>query len=173
MAVGLRQMKGEIMRRTVLAAAISAGAFVCVLSSAEAGMLIPVPQVPGSQGTDVYSINTNNVLTGDYQDQNYREHGFVGTLDGNYTFFDLGRSQLTQGRYINDDGVVTGWAAQGGESPLEHRFERATDGTITRLTLNGKRLRGSGRPGSITNNNHLAGQYEEQRLNGSFTRPRS
>lgn len=161
------------MHKTALTAASLAGALACVLSAAQAGTLIPVPQVPGSQYTTVSSINSNNVITGYYADQNYHEHGFVGTLDGQYTFFDYGNGPITQGLYINDNNLVTGWAEKGGAKARERQFARAPDGTITLLTFNGRRLRGSGRPGSITDNDHLAGQVEKERRDGTFARPRS
>lgn len=127
---------------------------------AHAGILVPVPQVPDSLETDVYSINTANVLTGSYTDQNGREHGFVGTLDGKYKFFDYGENTDTQGRYINDSGMVTGTSFERQSPWYQFQFLRCPHGNVAPLTLKGRRLRGFGSPGGLTDNGELAGQYE-------------
>lgn len=138
-----------------------------------AGTFVPVPQFPGSSGTAAYSINTADVLTGTYTDQSGRAHGFVGTLDGQYVSFDYGKDTDTQGRYINDSGIVTGIAFQRQSPWLELQFVRNPDGTTTRLTLNGKRKKSVGSPGGLTDDGQLAGQYQVQHKDGGFGKPQS
>lgn len=157
----------KIILRTTVAAAVA----FAYTSIAQAGVLVPVPQVPGSTQTDVYSINNNDVFTGDYVDQNQQGHGLIGTLDGQYTFFDYGTGNDTQGRYINNSGAIAGWATQR-QSPLEYQFVRNADGVLAPIMLNGHRLKGAGKPGSLTDTGELAGQFEAQKKDGEFGKPK-
>jgi hypothetical protein len=50
------------------------------------------------------------------------EHGLVGALDGNYTFFDYYKGSGTIGVAINKDGVVAGSAFSAGERVLSFHF---------------------------------------------------
>src|SRR5204863_6614436 len=95
------------MRNSFLAAAISAGAFVVSLSAAQAGTLIPVPPVQGSTQTWIGDINESNIIAGDYFTPDGNVHGFFGTLDGQYTFFDHPDGHtIVHG--ISNDGYITG-----------------------------------------------------------------
>jgi hypothetical protein len=88
--------------------AAAAGGLVLCLSAADAGVLAPVPSFPGATQTFAYGINNHNVVAGRYVDSEGVQHGFFGTLDGNYTSFDFpggGNSFVTS---INDDGDITG-----------------------------------------------------------------
>lgn len=160
------------MKTRFLPGPLAAAALLLCISAAEAGVLVPVPQVPGSTQTDVYSINENGVLTGDYTDQNLEAHGFIGTLDGQYTSFDYGMGNDTQGRYVNNSGVITGWALQHQSPWLEYSFVRNPDGSLVPITRDGHRLKGAGKPGSLTDTGQLAGQFEAERKDGEFTKPK-
>jgi hypothetical protein len=116
------------MQKTVLAAASVAGAFVCVLSSAQAGTLIPIVPIAGSTSTTVTGINDNNLITGGYRTADQHDHGYVGTLDGTYTTFDYGYG-FTYPRAINNDGYITGYAADDALQ-INAVFMRRPDGTI-------------------------------------------
>lgn len=94
------------------------------VTAAYGGTLIPVPQVPNSMETDVFGVNDNNVVTGAYIDEQFVEHGFAGTLDGQYTFFDYDKGSDTLGLAVNKDGVVFGWAFQRQPPGLEFQFLR-------------------------------------------------
>lgn len=93
--------------------AVLAGALALSLSAANAGKLIPVPQVPGSDYTEVSAINDLDQITGN---ANFEPNGvfyrdaFVGTLDGQYTTFHEGDDSEvpTYATGINNDGYVSG-----------------------------------------------------------------
>ena len=159
------------MERDCLVAAAFAGALTCALS-AQAGMLVPVPLVPNSLETAASSINDNGVLTGDYMDQDFRDHGLVGTLDGNYIFFDYNSRVSTHGISINKDGVIAGWALQRQAPWLEFQFVRSPNGKITTVTLDGKHMKGGGRPGTFTDNGQIVGYYEALKKDGSYSEPK-
>ena len=164
------------MRNAVLAAAISAGAFACALSSADAGTLIPVPQVPGSSATFVTGINDGNIIAGYYTTPatpDDRRHGFFGTLNGQYTTFDYAPEGDTVPQAIGNDGRITGWWRKNSNAVTNVQFIRNGDGTVQRITLNGRRLRGSGKPGALLSTGEFVGEYEaERKTTGYFKRPK-
>lgn len=75
------------MKTRFVTAAATAGVFA-LLSTTHAGVLVPLPKVPGSDNTYAIAINNNNVIAGRYVTADGLNHGFFGTLDGNYTTFD-------------------------------------------------------------------------------------
>lgn len=128
----------------------SAVVTVClaILSTpSDAATLIPVPLPAGATGAAVYDINDNNVVTGFYVTSDNVQHGFFGTLDGQYTTFDAGGPNYTNGRGINNAGVIMGITDDGKGDALP--FERATDGTITFVTTAGGQSMAQGVAGGI------------------------
>jgi hypothetical protein len=99
--------KGYFMRASFLTAPFAAAAFmVCAFTAAEAGVLVPLPAVPGSVSTYVEAVNNHNLIAGNYKTQDGKLRGFVGTMGGNYTTFDA-LSGNTGVRGLNDDGYIT------------------------------------------------------------------
>jgi hypothetical protein len=121
------------MSRSIAAAALACGLMLSA-AGASAGILVPVPAFPGATKTFVYGINNNNVVAGRYQGSDGIDHGFFGTLDGNYTAFDFpGGSSFVNS--INDAGDITGYA----EVPDPNcpifgcQYVRKADGTMVEL----------------------------------------
>jgi hypothetical protein len=100
--------------------------------TAQAAFWIPVVPVAGSTQTDITGINDNDEIVGYYLDSEGVEHGFFGTLDGNYTFFDYddANDPGTVIRAISNDGHMTGYANTNcGHSSCIIEFERNPDGS--------------------------------------------
>ncbi len=131
------------MQKSVLNAAIAAAATAWLLSAANAGTLIPVPSVPGSTATVVRGINDSNIITGTYTDPDGSVHGFVGTLDGNYTGFDFPYGNTTP-EAINNDGYITGLSNYTTNDCPYYGCEylRKPDGSIAAITKDGAPLDG-------------------------------
>lgn len=128
------------MRRVHLLAV--AGAAMSVSLSCHAATLIPIIAPTGAATTRLLGINDSNIIAGSYFDSNNVEHGFYGTLDGNYTTFDFGGSSTgTEIRGIGDDGSVDGFAATPGFA-LGQEFFRAPDGTVSTFMHQGSPLDG-------------------------------
>jgi hypothetical protein len=146
------------MHRAFLSAAALAAGVVCLFSTASAGTLIPIPSFPGSTTTVIRGINDNNVITGTYTTSDGVIHGFVGTLDGNYTSFDHPNGQTTP-EAINDDGYITGLAnAPTADCPvLGCTFLRAPDGSFQAITKDRVPLDGIAQ--GIIFNTKFVGQY--------------
>lgn len=73
-----------------------------------AATMMPVVPFPGAKDTLAAALNDKNVLAGTYIDKNGRKHGFTGSLDGNYTSFDFGKSGDTVAIGIDKAGDITG-----------------------------------------------------------------
>lgn len=116
------------MRRIALAGI----AGLLSLGSVHAATLIPVPQVPGSTYTSITAINDSDVIVGFYGTSDGAQHGFFGTLDGNYTTVDLSATS-TELRGINDAGIIMGIANDANSEP--QGFERYADGSTVFVTL--------------------------------------
>lgn len=123
----------------------SVGCLACSLwfGAAQAGTLIPVPQVPGSIGTVVLGINNSNIITGWYETPDFAVHGFFGSLDGEYQTFDYPSGQTTPFA-INDDGYISGEGAPT-DGRIGDEFIRAPDGAFTTVRKDGVALDGSAR----------------------------
>ena len=156
------------MHRTSLAAAALAGALVLACSVAGAGVLIPVPPVAGSIETYIRGVNDSYLIVGSYTTPDYREHGFVGTLDGTYTYFDFGKTGDTIPQAISNDGYVTGWWQKDRTIGNYVQFVRDPDGTMHRITIGGRRLKGDGSPGAILSGGAFVGWYEAERKTGNY-----
>jgi hypothetical protein len=119
-----------------LVASLLATTFAC------GGVYVPVPAVPGSTATTVFGIDDRNVVAGAYRDGAGVEHGFFGTLDGNYTSFDYGHNSTgTQARGIAVDGSITGVAAADGFTVGVEFFRKPT-GKILTFSLHKRPLDG-------------------------------
>jgi hypothetical protein len=81
--------KGAFMKTRFLAGPFAAAALLLCVSAAESGVLVPIPPVPGSAATYVSDINNSNVIAGSYTTADGMSHGFFGTLDGNYSTFEV------------------------------------------------------------------------------------
>lgn len=140
------------------------GASLLMCSTAIAAeTLIPVPPVPGSVATTVFSINDDNVIAGSYKTSDSVEHAFFGTLDGNYTTFDSSLAN-THARGINNAGMIMGISFDDENS---QPFERNPDGTIVYLTKSGKPL-GFGVAGAINNRGTFVASGYNQNLSKYF-----
>ena len=146
------------MKSFVLKAVYATAAIAWLFSAANAGTLIAVPSVPGSTATVVRGINDNNVITGTYTDPDGSVHGFVGTLDGNYTGFDFPYGD-TIPEAINNDGYITGLSNYTTNDCPYYGCEylRGPDGLITAITKDGAPLDGVAQ--GIIGNTKFVGQY--------------
>ena len=78
---------------------------IAAVSSASAGVLVPVPSVPNSSSTTVFAINDKDVIAGSYIGASDEiEHSFFGPL-GSYTSFDAGTGG-SEARGINNRGQI-------------------------------------------------------------------
>ena len=124
------------MKTRFLAGPLAAAALSLCTFSAWAGVLVPIPPVPGSTSTSIHTINNRNVIAGDYASSDGAIHGFIGTLDGNYTTFDaLSGQTFVEG--LNDQGYTTGLS----EVPTEDcpyqgcEYLRKPDGTVQQTRI--------------------------------------
>lgn len=135
---------------------------VLAIASADGGTLIPVPQVRGSVGTQVFGINDNNVVVGSYFTSDNVEHGFFGTLDGQYTTFDIGSGLNTEPRGINNTGVVMGITYPSGGSTLP--WEMQPNFATSYITLKHGAPMGQGTDGGINADGVFAASGYDQNL---------
>lgn len=131
------------MRKSLLATASIAGLSLCASFAAQAATIITVPLVPGAVNQTVFGINDSNVIAGAYHDSAGVEHGFFGTLDGNFTTFDVvGDGTIgTEPRAISSDGSIAGFAAGSGFAIGEEFFRRPL-GSVAFPQFAGKHLDG-------------------------------
>ena len=143
--------------KTSLGAVAVLGGVALSASIAPAGTLVPIPPVPDSVATYIRAINDNNEIVGYYVTSDGVSHGFVGTLDGNYTGFDApGTGTIALG--IDNDGFVTGHSEPTADCPISGcGFVRAPDGTI-RAVHKGKRVLDAVVQG-IVDKNSFVGDY--------------
>lgn len=118
---------------------------VLTASSAHAATLIPVPPVPGSILTIVSGINDDNIIVGSYETADGIEHGFYGTLDGQYTTFDFDavNDSGTSVRDIDNKGNMTGTANLTQLNTVDLvEFERFANGSMKLITDHGTLVHG-------------------------------
>ena len=120
-------------------------ALVGMLAAAPAmakGTLYTLPLVSGSSETIAFGVSDNQTITGFWLDSNDVENGFVGPADGSdYTTFNDDPTGGTQPRGINAKGYITGIDDVGSGNVLDYiPYERAPDGTITDVTMDGTAL---------------------------------
>lgn len=104
------------------------------------------------------TINDKNVVAGSYVTTDGASHAFFGTLDGQYTTFDvLGGHDAALG--LNDRDYITGYSSVQTEDCqiLGCQFLRATDGTIRTITKD--RIPFDGIPEQIVGHQNFVGQY--------------
>lgn len=113
------------------------GCVAAATSSNAAAVYVPVPAVAGATdgSTLVLGINDHNMIAGSYFTNDGIQHGFVGTLDGNYTTFDVGAT-FTDVRGIGNDGSVTGQADDSSGNLFP--FQRLHNGTVKKITIDGQ-----------------------------------
>jgi hypothetical protein len=118
-------------------------------TSASAGTLVPVTEVPGSvpHSTIPVGISDNGVVAGSYMGADLSLHGFTGKPDGKkpYFLFDAGAgTNGTQPRAINNQGWVTGyWNANSCDSVTDcFEFEMSPIGDLEPIKMNGNFMTG-------------------------------
>ncbi len=147
------------MRKLFLASSALA-ASVMMVDIGLAGTLIPVVPPPGSTYTAVFGINDNDVIVGSRFDSAGVEHGFFGTLDGNYTPIEVtGQPDVigTEPRGINNEGFIAGTAYANGFC-FGYEFLRKPNGMIG-LFKNDDGVPLDGTAQGITVNAQSSGDY--------------
>jgi probable HAF family extracellular repeat protein len=106
------------------------------------GTLYQLPLVSGSTETIAFGVTKDQTVTGFWVDSSGIQNGFVGPADGsNYTTFNDDGTGGTQPRGINKKGFITGIDnVQSGDPTQYVPYERAPDGTITDVTMDGAPL---------------------------------
>jgi hypothetical protein len=114
--------------RCVLLGSVAA---VAIALTAQSAVLVPVPAAPNSTVTTIFGINDQYQIAGSYIGKNDGiEHGFSGTLDGNYTTFDAGDGG-TEARGIANNGDIVGFTnSQSGVTSDQPVFEMFDNGKI-------------------------------------------
>jgi hypothetical protein len=147
--------KGAFMKTRFLAGPFAAAALSLCTFSVWAGVLVPIPSVPGSTFMFVRSINDSNVFTGDYFTSDGTDHGFFGTIDGNYQTFDAPTGG-TQGEGINNDSYITLYSKPSGNQIVGDSMLRKPDGKIVPITIG--RATVDGYPEAILRNRSFVGE---------------
>jgi hypothetical protein len=120
----------------------ASGLIFAAVSQTHAATLITVTPPAGAVATTVFGINKHNVIAGSYVDASGVEHGFFGPLNGTYTTFDYGGTSIgTEPRGLDDDSVITGFAADPNFA-VGTEFLRQTDGTLLTFAKDGTPLDG-------------------------------
>lgn len=157
-------MKGLKILMLILSACIAATAW----SHANAQQLIsfdaPNAGTGQNQGTVAYGINLKGTITGIVTDSSNGTHGFVGTLKGGFTDFDvLGADPIvgcTCAQAINELGVITGYSID--SNSVYHGFVRTPNGKISVFDAPGADTMDAGLgtyPMSINNLGAVVGFY--------------
>jgi len=123
-----------------------------------AGVLIPVPPIPGSLLTLAFDINDNNIVTGFFVDASSGQaHSFYESLDGNYTAFD-DSSGLAMPLTIDNAGDIAGQTIVTDQGTCDViPFERSPDGTIAHIKKGKKSL--TGVAAGFNNKGEFVGYY--------------
>ena len=126
---------------TVTSAMLVAGA---VQAKTKTGILVPVTPYPGATTTTVFGIaDDNKTIVGSYVDSGGVEHGFTGTLDGNYTSFDYPGADSTQPRGIQGNGKLSSGIANDIDDYCSFiEWTRDAQGNLTQITKDGTPLNG-------------------------------
>jgi uncharacterized membrane protein len=88
----------------------------------------------GQQDAHPVDINGAGVIVGDYQDTNWKTHGFVRKSDGTFVSIDVIGSISTTPRAVNQVGQIVGTYWDGKQN---HGFLRQPNGTITSFDPSG------------------------------------
>jgi len=123
-----------------------------------AGVLIPVPPIPGSYFTLAFDINDDNIVAGFFVDASSgKAHAFYESLDGNYTVFD-DSSGLAMPQTINNDGIISGQTVVTDQGLCDViPFERGLDGTIVHIKKGKKPF--TGVAAGLNNKGEFVGYY--------------
>jgi hypothetical protein len=134
------------------------GLAATLVAPSRAAVLIQVKSVPDSSSTRVFGINDKDIIVGSYVGSTDGvEHGFYGTLAGDYTSFDAGGGG-TEARGINNQGYITGFSnSQQGNWSTWPIFEREPNGKIENVTHNAQQLYGLTQ--GINSQNRFVGAY--------------
>jgi hypothetical protein len=116
--------------------------FAAVPAKAD-GVLVPLIPFTDSSKTTAFSIDNNDKLVGSYvANSDGNEHGFQGTLDGNYTSFDVGVGG-TEPRGANDAGWIMGFSnSLSGDPNSDPSFQRSPDGKVRFVQKKARHLKG-------------------------------
>ena len=110
-----------------------------IAQAASADELIFVPPVTGAGLMMALGINDSNVITGYYFDSAGKEHGFVGTIDGQYTSFDSNDGSEIVPLAIDNNGEISGYTTTSVQAPCASiPFLRSPGGNITTV-MKGKK----------------------------------
>ena len=155
------------MKILPLAGPLTASALFFCASAAAAGVLVPIPSVPGSTETFARTINDKNVIVGRYIMPDGSSHGFFGTLAGEYITFDVPNGQtLAEG--INNAGYITAQSNVANDDCqiFGCQFLRRPSGSIQEITY--KRAPFDGVPEQIVAEQRFVGQYSYIDQNENF-----
>jgi hypothetical protein len=150
---------------------LMSAASVAVLSISAAhasGTLIPIVPVSGAQGTSATAISDNLTIAGSYADSEGGNHGFVGSLSGDYSTFDFtGGTQITGTfpRGVDNGGNAVGYASTNNSAFITgYSWERYADSTMVTIEKgNGSHaVPLDGIPQQLTNTRFFAGGYWTQ-----------
>lgn len=147
------------MKIRSLAGSLAAAALLSCATLAHAGVLVPIPPVPGSTATSVQGINNLDMITGSFTNTDGVKHGFVGALDGAYTSFDYGKAQDTEPRAINDDGLIVGYSYDVANNFYGPEFVRTRAGNMRTVKKDGQRLTGAAH--GVNKKGLFVGEYWE------------
>jgi hypothetical protein len=151
------------MQTRYLARSLTAAALILCPSIAESGVLAPIPSVPGSTATYAYDINNSNMIAGEYTTADGVRHGFFGTLDGNYTRFDVpdtGGGAIA----LDDNGDIVGVSVSSETCPYYGcGFRRISDGALKFFSMKHGPIDGG--PGDVSGN-AFVGDYRFLDENG-------
>jgi hypothetical protein len=130
------------MTRKELMISVALVGLVAAAPAMAKGTLYTLPMVSGSSETIAFGVGNDLTITGFWLDSNSIENGFVGPADGSdYTTFNDDPTGGTQPRGINSKGYITGIDDAGSGNALDYiPYERAPDGTITDVTMDGSPL---------------------------------
>lgn len=126
-------------RKALMITTAFVGLVAAAPAMAKGSTLYTLPLVSGSTETIAFGVTKNQTVTGFWVNSSGIENGFVGPADGsNYTTFNDDPTGGTQPRGINKKGYITGIDNVGSGNPADYiPYERAPDGTITDVTMDG------------------------------------
>jgi hypothetical protein len=149
----------RIRNTMMLALGVSALALASGTAQAKKAQLIPIVPYPGATTTTVFGISDDaSTIAGSYVDSSGNTHGFYGSITGDYTPFDFGTSNFTQGRALSGDGtLITGFSNNDGVHCDFQEWEMTVGGKIKQITKNGTPLAGEAQ--GINKKGTFAGDY--------------
>jgi len=122
------------------------------------------PPMPFSFAPNVTALSPGGTILGSYFDENLALHGFLRTIDGTFTTFDIPNAlaefpfQGTIPASINDSGTVTGFYFDTTKNSDLRVFIRATNGSFT--TFDTPQLGSFGGSAPINSSGVVAGNVQ-------------